>query len=143
MATKSGALTKSQKNKLKKNVKKLHTAYIVIAVIFLLIGTAAGIYFAMTSTEGDRFELNGSKNVSYLVGEEATYKDEGITCISMGEDISNNVEITTNLTLSVDGSYLIDTTDVGEYYIKYTMKDGRYAGLCRVRLITVGEACDD
>lgn len=139
MAGTGKAMTKRQKNKIKRKLKGLHSGYIVIAVIFLALGAVLGVVFASRSTANDRFTLNGDSSIYVDVGEELSYKDEGITCISEGKDVSDSVTVTTNMTSSSNGCYTADTSVAGEYYIKYTVTQGRYAGLCRVRVFKVRE----
>ncbi len=128
-------LTKKQKKKLKKQLGGLHGGYIAVTVLFLLAGIVIGAFFAMKATESDLFTLNGAAMLVYTAGEEIRYTDEGVRCISMGKDVSDNFEVTTNMSRSQDGAYTASAP--GEYYLKYTMTEGRYKGLSRVRIITV------
>ena len=143
MAKKSGWYAWNEK-KLKKALKKVHAGYVTVAVIFLVIGLAVGVLFAMNSTSNDCFTLNGEKYTAVSVGETLSYTDEGITCISMGKDVSASVEINTNMERSADGKIFMGSTAVeGEYYIEYKITEGRYAGLSRVRIFTVKSAPAD
>ena len=124
--------------KLKKALKKMHAGYAAIIVICLLIGAAAGAFFAHNAVKTDVFELNGEKESTVKVGDVLTYTDEGVKCVSMGKDVSDKVEIRTNMTRSADGkTFTGDTAAAGEYFIEYKITEGRYAGLCRVRVFTV------
>lgn len=137
MAKKSGWDAWNEK-KLKKALKKVHAGYLAIAAICLVIGLAVGGWFAMSSTANDSFTLNGEKNNTVKVGETLSYTDEGITCISMGKDISSCVEINTNMTRSEDGkTFTGDTSAECEYFIEYKITEGRFKGLSRVRIFTV------
>ena len=137
MAKKSGWDAWNEK-KLKKALKKVHAGYLAVAAIFLVVGLAVGGWFAMSSTANDSFTLNGEKRTEVSVGETLSYTDEGITCISMGKDISSCVEINTNMTRSEDGkTFTGDTSAEGEYYIEYKITEGRFKGLSRVRIFTV------
>ena len=137
MAKKSG-WDAWNKKKLKKALKKVHAGYLAIAAICLVIGLAVGGWFAMSSTANDSFTLNGEKNNTVQVGETLSYTDEGITCISMGKDVSASVEITTNMERSEDGkTFTGNTSAEGDYYIEYKITEGRFKGLSRVRIFTV------
>lgn len=140
MANTGGTMTKKQKNKIKRNLKKVHSGYIVIAVIFLALGAVLGVMLASHLTANDSFTLNGDSIIYVNVGDGLNYKDEGITCISTGTDVSDSVTITTNMALNTNGCYTADTSVAGEYYIKYTVTQGRYEGLCRVRVFKVRES---
>ena len=131
-------MAKSKQKQLEKALKKLHPGYVAVIAICLIIGVAAGAFFARTITAGDGFTLNGTKENTVSVGEKLEYTDEGVKCVSMGKDLSDKVEIKTNMTVSEDGkTYTGDTSAEGEYYITYTITEGRYAGLSRVRIFTV------
>ncbi|MBQ9116681.1 MAG: hypothetical protein IJY04_06620 [Clostridia bacterium] len=129
--------------KLKKALKKIHTGYTVVGAIFLIIGLALGAFFAQSRIAEDRFVLNGEKNHTLSIGDTLSYTDEGITCVSFGEDVSNSVDITTNMERSADGkSFTGDTSVECEYYIQYKITSGRYEGLSRIRVFTVTSADD-
>ena len=121
-----------------KLARKVHAGYLVVGAIFLIIGLAAGAFLAHGSISGDLFTLNGEKERSVAIGEELIYVDEGISCISMGKDLSDKVKIETNMTTTDGVTYTADTSADTEYYITYTVTEGRYAGLSRVRTFTVG-----
>lgn len=128
----------------KKAVKNAHSGYIIVAVIFLIIGLAAGCTTAFLLTKNDSFTVNGSKSVTLNIGDTLSYTDEGVKCISFGKDVSKNVEIVTNMQRSEDGTtYTGDTSAAGEYYIKYTVRGGRFDGLSRVRVFTVVDPSAD
>lgn len=138
MAEKKSGWDAWNQKQMKKALKKVHTGYLIVAVAALLIGAIGGGIFAYTVTAGDGFTLQGSKETTVSVGGELTYVDEGIKCVSMGKDVSHKVEIKTNMNRSEDGkTYTGDTSAPGEYYITYTVTEGRYAGLSRVRVFTV------
>ncbi|MBR2460376.1 MAG: hypothetical protein IKB34_04020 [Clostridia bacterium] len=124
--------------KLKKALKKVHSAYLAVAAIALIVGLVAGAVLANSRISEDKFILNGEKNRTVSVGESLAYTDEGVTCVSFGKDVSGKVEIKTNMEQSEDGrSFTGDTSAECEYYIQYTVTDGRYKGLSRVRIFTV------
>ena len=144
MAEKKSGWDAWNKKQARKALRKLHTGYIAVMAICLVIGAAAGAFFAHLKTANDGFTLNGTKEKTVYVGETLKYEDEGIKCISMGEDLSDKVEIKTNMTRSEDGkTFTGDTSFVGEYYIEYKITEGRYAGLSRVRIFTVSPKADN
>ena len=138
MAEKKSGWDAWNKKKMKKALKKLHRGYIMVIVISLLLGAVGGAAYAYTVTARDEFVLCGNKETEISVGTKLTYEDEGIKCISMGKDVSDKVEIKTNMDRSEDGKTFTATTfAAGEYYISYTVTEGRYAGLSRVRVFKV------
>ena len=127
-----------------KALKKLHGGYIAVILICLLAGAALGVFFARFQIKGDKLELNGERNVTVTSAEGFRYEDEGVTCISKGKYLSDKVEIKTNMTLTDDGKgYTLGAGDEEEYYILYTVTEGRYAGLSRVRIFTVVPEVDN
>lgn len=127
------------KNKAKRAIKKTHKAYIVIIVLMLAAGFAAGYFGVQSVVGGDTFALNGEKEVSVNAGETISYSDEGIKYISIGTDLSDKVEIRTNMQKGEDGKYTA-TAEVGtEYYIIYTAKEGRCEGMTLYRVFKVKE----
>lgn len=132
----TGKITK----KATKAFRKIHPAFVVTCILFLVIGICLGAYYAHSEIINDKYVLNGEKVMIYSVGDTISYQDEGVTCISKGEDISSEITIDTNMTKDADGKYTADTTEQGEYYITYTMDSGRYKGLSRVRVIKVMDA---
>ena len=138
MAQKKSGWDAWNKKKMKKALKQMHTGYLIVIVISLLIGALGGAFYAHTLTAKDEFTLQGEEETTVTVGEKLEYTDEGIKCISMGKDLSDKVEIKTNMTRSEDGKTFTATTfAAGEYYISYTVTEGRYAGLSRVRIFKV------
>ncbi len=131
--------TRAAKKKAKRAAKKTHKGYFVIAVLFLVIGAAIGWFAAARLTEGDRFELNGERELTYTVGDTVTYTDEGIKYVSFGKDLSGDVTVETNLTRRSDGSYIADTSEATEYYIIYKAVGGRCDGLTLYRVFKITE----
>ena len=138
MAEKKSGWDAWNQKKMKKALKKIHRGYLIVIAVSLLLGAVGGAFFAYYTTAKDEFTLNGDKETTVTVGETLTYEDEGVKCISMGKDLSDKVEIKTNMTRSADGKTFVgDTSFAGEYYITYTVTKGRYAGLSRVRIFKV------
>lgn len=138
MAEKKSGWDAWNKKKMKKALKKVHCGYLIVIAVSLLLGAVGGAFFAYSATAKDEFTVIGSKETAVSVGSELTYVDEGIKCISLGKDLSDKVEIKTNMTRSADGkTFTGDTSFEGEYYITYTVTEGRYAGLSRVRIFRI------
>lgn len=133
------ALTKSQKNKIKKSLKKVSTLTIFLAVLFLALGIGAGYFAVSTICKNDTVEVLGQKEITLNIASGTyAYTDEGFKAIAFGQDISQNVKITSNLT-ETNGVYTIDLTEPGEYYIKYTINHFKFGEVVKYRTITVEE----
>ncbi len=126
----------------KKKAKKAHFGYIIIAVLFLAAGLAAGYFGAQIITKNDAFEINGEKVTSLKVGDTLSYTDEGIKYISFGKDVSDSVEISTNMTRGENGTFTADTAEEGEFYIIYKAVGGRCDGLTLYRVFRVTESAE-
>ena len=97
------------------------------ALVPVLAGDNSGIF------------LNGEKRVVLSVGESYTYVDEGVRFTYFGIDCTGYVEISTNLTKNADGSYTVDTSEEGVYYIAYTSTHPLFeSGVRLVRTFVVG-----
>ncbi len=127
------------KRELKKSLKKTNRAYIIIAVIALVIGFA-GSYFGFDYIcKNDAFELVGEKEFVFTVGADETYNDEGIKYISLGRDCSKSVKAECDV-MSEDGSISVKALPAGEYPIIYTAVGGRCDGQTLYRVIKIVEA---
>ena len=138
MAAKRGWAAVHEK-KLKKAIRKAHKAYLVIVVFALVIGAAGGYFAASELCKNDCFEINGQKETLVRVGQELRYKDEGIKYVSYGKDLSSSFTVTTNLIQDQDGYYVGSTSDDTEYYIIYTVTEGRCKGMTLNRTFNVME----
>ena len=127
------------KRKAKSKAKKIHPATYVIAILCLALGIGAGAGGCALVCKNDCFKLNGRKSYTVSVGTPLVYGDEGVRIISFGKNISDRVEIETNLTETDDGRYTADTSRSGEYYIIYTVDSVKYGKIQRVRTISVTE----
>ena len=63
---------------LKRGLKKIHPATKAIAILFLVIGIAAGALFSLYTFQNDRFLLKGESSFSIDVGETYTYTEQGV-----------------------------------------------------------------
>ncbi len=130
------------KRKNKKALKRIHPAYLVIIIVALIVGVAAG-YFAGSFLYGkDTLELNGQKITSVEQNKSVSYTDEGIKYISGGKDMSDKFEIETNMTL-VDGKYTGTPDADNELYIIYKITEGRAAGQTVYRVFRVTDVGGD
>jgi len=139
MATKKRGWAAVHEKKLKKAIKKAHTGYIVVVALALIIGLAGGYFAASAICAGDTFELKGQKETSVKVGDTLSYTDEGLNYVSYGKDLGSSYAVKTNLTQNSDGSYTGDTSVAGEYYIIYTVTEGRCKDMTLYRVFKVTE----
>ena len=108
--------------------KRRQANHILIFIMFFLaIGGAIGYVGASSLTKNDTFEIIGDKNI--VLNLNSTYKEEGVKVISYGKDLSNKVEVETNL----------DISKAGDYYVIYTVKSLKYNNIKRIRYIRVIE----
>ena len=108
-------------------VKRSHPAAVILTIVFLIVGIAAGVLVSRQITKNDKFILNGEKAVQMEVG--GAFVDEGATVISFGRDISSDVQ--------VSGDEL--NADVeGVYQLVYTVDDLRWGDYQLVRVVVVG-----
>lgn len=115
-----------------KAIKKSHKGVLLLALLFLLIGAAAGAAVSWFMTKDDRFVLNGEKEITLAVGE--VYEEQGAEVISFGRDISENVVISGDT---------VDETTEGVYQIVYSVEDLRWGEYQLVRVVTVGDGDPD
>ena len=132
--------TRAKKRRNKKISKTLWLKGFMLALVCLLIFGAIGagsIYFVCRD---DCFEIVGS---DIELAQDCPYFDEGAKVIEFGKDISNKVQIETNMLINADGSFspqldndnnpILDT-----YYIIYkvdSFKYGKFATVEKVRLV--------
>ena len=124
--------------KSKKSGSKLTKSLGILAVVFLIIGVGLGIGTGFYLCRNDCFEIIGSDELTLTIGE--NYYDEGCKVISFGRDISDEVEIETDLIINSDGSLTGDDTKT--YYILYKSNDIKYGKVftvTKIRLITFVE----
>lgn len=124
--------------KLKKNLKKASIGAIILAVCLLVVGAVGGYFGVKFLTRNDCFEIIGQDELTLTLGE--NYADQSVKAVSCGKDVSEKVEIETNLKQTENGDYYAD--EVGTYYIVYKVNDVKYNSLFKVqkiRLITFVE----
>lgn len=136
----SNKKNKSNKRTNKKVAKAVGLKGFVLALVCLLIFGAIGagtIYFICRD---DCFKIIGG-DVELAVN--VPYVDEGAKAIEFGKDISNKIEIETNMIINQDGSFSpkldSDNNPIEDtYYIVYkvdSFKYGRFATVEKVRLV--------
>ena len=108
-------------------VKKSHPAAVILTIVFLIVGIAAGVLVSRQITKNDKFILNGEKIVQMEVG--GAFVDEGATVISFGRDISSGVQV---------GGDELNVQQEGIYQLIYTVDDIRWGEYQLVRVIIVG-----
>ena len=132
------ATKKSTSRKVKKTLKKLHPAYIFIAVFALIAGVAVGYFGASFISGKDVLEVKGEKVTVVKAGETVTYADEGIKYISNGEDLSSKYLVAdTNMEKDANGNYVGTATEDEELYIVYRVTAGRAEGETVYRVFRV------
>jgi len=127
------------KKEIKKTAKKFSFGGILAIILCLTVGVVGGIFAEKFITKNDCFVLSGEKTYTIKLNEDFVYAEAGYKCISFGKDVSDKVAIETNMTKNEDGTYLIDTSEEGEYYIIYTIEDVKYGNIKRVRTFVVGD----
>lgn len=131
---------KTQKNKAKKQLKKLSVGGIIALVLMLGVGAVGGFFGVKFLTRNDCFVLNGADEITIQLNDR--YVDQGAKVVAFNKDVSKDVEIETNLKVDEDGYY---AEEVGTYYMVYKSKNIKYGSLIKVqkiRLITVVEASE-
>ncbi len=124
--------------KAKSASKSLGKNMLVLVIVFLIIGLLLGVGASFYLTRSDCFEIIGQDELSLTLGE--NYVDEGCKVISFGRDISNEIEIETDLIVNADGSLTGD--EIKTYYILYKSNDIKYGKIftvTKIRLITFVE----
>lgn len=133
-----GKASRRTNKQVNKAISKIGFAGIVIALVFMLLGCGVGggvIYFL---SRNDCFVINGREEITLTIGE--NYVDDGVKVISFGRDLSDSCVVDTDLIINQDGSYT--ASEIGTYYIKYSVDDIKYSKIFtveKIRLITFVE----
>ena len=94
---------------------------LILPALMLVIGLLVGAALVPAlAGEDSGISLVGKKEIKIAIGESYSYVDEGVRFTYFGIDCSDYVEITTTLIKNADGSYGVNTTEAGVYYIAYT-----------------------
>ena len=130
--------SKKNHRRANKAIKKIGVGAILISVVVLAFGAVGGYFGVKFLTKDDCFVLNGKEEITLQVGEK--YVDDGANVVAFGKNISNKVEIETDLTKNEDGTY--SSTEEGTYYMIYTVDHFKYNSIFKIqkiRLITFVE----
>ena len=133
---------KTQRKNVKKQMKKVKPIAVVLAIILLVGGAFGGWFGCKILTKNDCFELIGKDEITLTVGK--PYPDEGVKVVSFGKDLSDKVNVETNLTKSEDGTYT--SSEIGTFYMVYTVDSLKYNTIFKIqkiRLITFVEESED
>ena len=125
------------KSRAKRKFRKIHPFSYVLWILFLILGIVGGYFLSQAICEKDQFRLLGDDEIIVSVGEDFVYEDDGVRLISFGKDLSSRVTVTTDMEEIDDTTFTCDTSREGRYHIKYTVDEGRYRKVCRIRTITV------
>ena len=139
---------KKAKRRAKSKIKKIHTATKVLAVLFLVIGLAAGFAVCTVMSKNDRFVLKGDTAFSIDVGTAYAYTEQGVEAVCFGRDVSDKLIVETDLEKDANGNYIIPTDEEGVYTITYTVNAYKFQGgengvIKRIRVFTVNAAEED
>lgn len=143
MAEKTNKTVGKAQKSAKRAVKKMHPATKLIAVLCLVVGIAAGVFYTLRVSADDRFLLRGNVAYSVDLGSTFTYAEEGVEAVSFGRDVSGKLHVETSLQKDTAGNYIIPTDKEGVYTITYTVdsfKFGEHAPngvIKRIRTFTV------
>ena len=105
-------------------------------VFCFVIGIVASFFACKFICRNDCFEINGTKNISIVVGDK--YNDQGVTVIGYGFDLTSkvNIEVYFNNT-KLNGLDEIDTSIEGLYQIVYTVSSFRFRDVKLIRTINI------
>ena len=106
-------------------VKKNRKPYLMVFVIFLVLGMAGGAIAGWFITRDDGFYLLGESEITIAVGQNFT--DDGFNLVSFGRDRRDTVAVTGE----------VDTAEPGRHYIVYTTTDFRFRNVQRIRVVIV------
>lgn len=113
--------------KVEKAVKNTSPKIIAVTLIFLVLGLILGVGSCYFLTKNDKFEIIGEKDITLNVGD--SYVESGAKVIAFGKDLSNQIEIESDVNTSVAGIYVV----------KYKVNNFKYKDIVRVRYVTVLE----
>ena len=138
------------KRRAKSKIKKLHPATKVLAVLFLVVGLAVGVFACTLLSKNDHFELTGSKQISLEAGSSYTYTEEGYEAVAFGLDCTDKVQVawSEEITRDDNGNFIIPAKE-GVYTITYTVNSLKFNGklggekIQRIRVFTVDAAEED
>ncbi len=138
------------KRSVKKKIKNLHPATKVLAVLFLIVGIAAGVLACSFLSKNDRFVLTGSTQISIDAGTSYVYAEEGYEAVAFGMNCAGKVQVeaSSGITTDASGNYVIPAEE-GVYTLTYTVNSLKFNGklggerIQRIRVFTVDAAEED
>lgn len=117
----------------KRRTKKHKTKGGIFFLLFLLIVVTVCTCLWFVLGKNDTFELIGENQISITLTKDSSFVDEGVKLISFGNDISESIEIETNLMIDENGMYY--AVESGDYYIQYTATDFKFGTLFKQKLV--------
>ncbi len=138
------------KRTLKKKIKNLHPLTKVLAVLFLIIGIAAGVFACSFLSRNDRFVLTGSTQISIDAGTSYVYAEEGYEAVAFGLNCAGKVQVEASkgITTDASGNFVIPAEE-GIYTLTYTVNSLKFNGklggekIQRIRVFIVDAAEED
>ena len=122
-------------------IKKTGAKGIIVALLCFIIGFGAGLGGYLMLCKNDCFEILGGDDIVLTLDE--SYEERGVKIVEFGKDISSQVKIE----MEKDLKDMLEANDnkstqVGTYYIKYTVdsiKYGKIFKIEKIRLVTFVE----
>ena len=138
------------KRTLKKKIKNLHPLTKALAILFLIVGIAAGVLVCSMLSKNDRFVLKGSTQISIDAGTSYVYAEEGYEAVAFGMDCAGKVQVEPGKGVTTDenGNFVIPAEE-GVYTITYTVNSLKFNGqlggerIQRIRVFTVDAIEED
>jgi hypothetical protein len=138
------------KRTLKKKIKNLHPLTKALAILFLIVGIAAGVLVCSMLSKNDRFVLKGSTQISIDAGASYVYAEEGYEAVAFGMDCAGKVQVEPGKGVTTDenGNFVIPAEE-GVYTITYTVNSLKFNGklggerIQRIRVFTVDAIEED
>ena len=138
------------KRTLKKKSKNLHPLTKALAILFLIVGIAAGVLVCSMLSKNDRFVLKGNTQISIDAGTSYVYAEEGYEAVAFGMDCAGKVlvEPGKGVTTDENGNFVIPAEE-GVYTITYTVNSLKFNGklggerIQRIRVFTVDAIEED
>ena len=122
-----------------KRAAKRNPTAVILVIVALLLGLAAGYLTCTFLTKNDAFSLEGEKAVTYVVGEgggSVTLPEPGWTLTALGRNASDSVTVDTTLP-KTDGGYAVNTSEPGVFTITYSSSHFLFSKYRLIRTITV------
>ena len=116
-------------------VRKAHPKTVAVVFISFIFALAVGVAVCFAVNKNDVFEMNGNEYVTLETGE--GYVDEGVTAVEFGRNISDKVQVETEMRYENGKYYAKDgETDYYMIYTVNTLKFGKIYPVKKIRIIT-------